>query len=107
MDEWVEQATCRSVDPELWFPDNPRQSYHAIALCVQCPVQRQCLKLSLDTKAEFGVWGGLGSTHRIKVQRTYTTRSKADRERMIDRLLNEIDEDIEAILEEQAIEEVA
>lgn len=96
MDEWVEQATCRSVDPEVWFPEIPAHSHQAVALCVQCPVQRQCLKYSFDTRAEFGVWGGMGSVKRTKLLRTYTARSKADRERLIDRLLNEIDDEVEA-----------
>lgn len=97
--DWVDQAVCRSIDPELWFPEKGGSTHAARRVCVTCPVQRQCLKYSFDIRAEFGIWGGMPASHREKAQESYIKRTKRDRDRMIDNLLNKIDEDVEAGLE--------
>jgi WhiB family redox-sensing transcriptional regulator len=100
--DWLDDAVCRTVDPEAWFPEVSNEYNPAVSICASCPVQRQCLKMSFDIRAEYGIWGGLPAHKRVKKQRSYINRSKPDRERMIDSLLNEIDEVVEQRAESMA-----
>lgn len=64
----VESETCRersmlSVpchvgDPDLWFAENPLDLERAKALCVDCPIRRECLAAALERQEPWGVWGG-------------------------------------------------
>lgn len=49
---------CRENDAELWFADTPDGVEFAKALCVTCPVRRECLSGALDRREPWGVWGG-------------------------------------------------
>jgi WhiB family redox-sensing transcriptional regulator len=33
-------------------------------ICVDCPVQRECLEYALRVREPFGIWGGLDETER-------------------------------------------
>jgi WhiB family transcriptional regulator, redox-sensing transcriptional regulator len=66
---WWEQAACRSVDPELFFPVSEigpagRQAARAKAVCSACRVRRLCLEYALRTRQAHGVWGGLTEAER-------------------------------------------
>lgn len=56
--EWMNQAECRSSDPEIFF-DNPAQ---AKAVCAPCPVMAQCRQFGQGEA--FGVFGGLDASER-------------------------------------------
>ena len=87
---WHEQGVCQSVDPEQWFLEGTGKWAPCFTICTTCPVKRECLKQSFDEAAEFGVWGGLSATRRIQLLKSYRSRTKHDRERMIDRLLERL-----------------
>ena len=36
----------------------------AKAICRRCPVRLECLRTALDQEEEWGVWGGVGESHR-------------------------------------------
>lgn len=60
--EWWDQAACRGVGPDAFFPHEPRSGstavyQFALAMCRRCPVQAQCAEAGMD-EAD-GVWGGL------------------------------------------------
>ena len=60
---WRESAACRQADPELFFPigqAGPAVAgiQRAKAVCARCPVRQPCLAYALDTRQEFGIWGG-------------------------------------------------
>lgn len=69
--DWQMRASCRDVDSSLFFhPPNERgdaravREEHAKRVCVPCPVRSACLRHSLETREQFGVWGGLGEEER-------------------------------------------
>jgi WhiB family transcriptional regulator, redox-sensing transcriptional regulator len=77
----VRQARCADsgLDPDQWYPVSiePARARHeaaaAIAVCTSCPVQAQCLELSLRRWdiGQHGVWGGLVATDRAPLRRRW------------------------------------
>lgn len=61
--EWAKQASCSSQDPEALFVRGKAQ-HAAKVVCKGCPVLAQCLAEALDSRTEFGVWGGLTERER-------------------------------------------
>jgi len=71
---WMLRASCRSCDPELFFPSGAgvaatEQVDAAKAVCASCPVCSQCRSYSLATNQQYGVWGGLDEEQRRAVRR--------------------------------------
>ena len=71
---WRDRAACLGEDPELFFPDgNTRpalvQAEEAKAVCRRCEVTATCLKWSLESGQEAGVWGGLSEEERRALKR--------------------------------------
>lgn len=72
--EWMDQAACRSHDPELFFPAGnigkalPKLR-QALSVCGQCPVRRDCLEFAFRTGQEYGVWGGASEEDRGALRR--------------------------------------
>lgn len=67
--DWREEARCRSVDPEMWFPNTGQMSHEnhmAVKICQGCPVKEPCLEAGLD--AEFGIFGGLTGPERSSLR---------------------------------------
>ncbi len=54
----VEDVPCRRFDPDLWFADSPAELELAKSLCLDCPVQVECLAGALERAEPWGVWGG-------------------------------------------------
>lgn len=73
-DTWRNQASCRDVDPELFFPigTSPAakaQVKEAKKVCRGCDVMSTCLAWALDSGQESGVWGGLSEDERLALKR--------------------------------------
>ncbi|QGZ53295.1 hypothetical protein GPZ77_34255 (plasmid) [Streptomyces sp. QHH-9511] len=71
---WEDFAACRTVDPDLFFPDTPRsgakdRTSEAKRVCFACPVRRQCLEWALETEQNDGVLGGLTHKERRALKR--------------------------------------
>ncbi|WP_370618331.1 WhiB family transcriptional regulator [Mumia sp. Pv 4-285] len=49
---------CHANDPELWFAETPAGVEDAKALCLECPIRRECLAGALERGEPWGVWGG-------------------------------------------------
>lgn len=76
-DRWREHGSCSNtlgiwvygirypilLDPDIWFPE---QGSGALArrICATCPVRMDCLRHALESKEEFGIWGGAGEATR-------------------------------------------
>jgi WhiB family redox-sensing transcriptional regulator len=49
---------CHVGNPDLWFAESPGDLERAKALCVDCPIRRECLSAALERQEPWGVWGG-------------------------------------------------
>lgn len=59
-DDWDRDALCAQADPDKWFPEG-RGNYFLRdirAICVTCPVIRQCAQRALAGNEEHGMWAG-------------------------------------------------
>jgi WhiB family redox-sensing transcriptional regulator len=71
--EWMDSASCRSIDPIYWFPEPGISKRKGIAICRECPVLWECRAYSLSYRLEHGenfldgIWGGLGPRERRQI----------------------------------------
>jgi WhiB family transcriptional regulator, redox-sensing transcriptional regulator len=61
---WEDQARCLQYDPELFFTPRGKAERRAKQVCANCPVTAECLAYALETRVEFGVWGGTTGNER-------------------------------------------
>lgn len=66
---WAAYASCREVDPEMFFSGAEKKTEEAIRICNGCPVQDECLTWALDTRVRYGIWGGLTERQRRRLAR--------------------------------------
>jgi len=62
-EDWVERGSCRSHDPEIFFPVSTTgigriDTEQAVAICRGCPVRQECLQWALRAGEAHGIWGG-------------------------------------------------
>lgn len=70
--EWMAQASCRGLDPNLFHPGPHTDQSEPKAVCAKCPVREQCLDYAIRHREMFGIWGGLNERERkrrLKEQR--------------------------------------
>ncbi|MFC8191733.1 WhiB family transcriptional regulator [Cellulomonas sp. NPDC057328] len=62
---WTARAACGSgkLAPDALFVEGSAQR-DARAVCQGCPVRLDCLADALDSRADFGVWGGMTERER-------------------------------------------
>lgn len=68
---WMADALCLQFDPDTFYAE---QGYNDITreakrICTQCPVKQLCLAYALETRDEYGVWGGLAWYERKRLLR--------------------------------------
>jgi len=75
-------AACStaSLDPDEWFPIAAgtararAEASHALAVCAICPIQAECLEMSLrqwSSVGQHGIWGGLVAAERQVLRREW------------------------------------
>ncbi|HJR45509.1 MAG TPA: WhiB family transcriptional regulator [Actinomycetota bacterium] len=65
--EWQDDAACRHIAVELFFPPAEQESEVAKSVCAGCTVRQPCLEFALAEGERFGIWGGLTSQERRSV----------------------------------------
>ncbi len=70
VEEWPSQGACRGEDPDALFVQGAAQQ-QAKQVCKACPVRSECLAHALDTRTEFGVWGGTTERERRQILREH------------------------------------
>jgi len=63
--DWIQDANCRGMDVNLFFPDNSTQ-YNPFAreVCMACDVIDECAWYGNETSAVYGMFGGMSPTER-------------------------------------------
>ena len=75
--DWRDDAACRDVEPELFFPGRHDDPHAAKQICATCPSLIPCLDLALDDPTIYGIWGGTDLAQRKAIRRD---RGKRPRE---------------------------
>jgi WhiB family redox-sensing transcriptional regulator len=71
---WLDQAACRTLDPEQFFPEPGEQAKaaEAKAICASCQVRDHCLDLAVKAAggldADHGVFGGTLPAERSRLR---------------------------------------
>lgn len=66
---WQEEAACRGMSSDLFFPAEEERAAAARAICFGCPVRYSCLAFALERGERFGIWGGLSERERVRLSR--------------------------------------
>ncbi|MEW1565774.1 WhiB family transcriptional regulator [Streptomyces sp. NPDC093509] len=66
---WRDDATCATVDPELFYPTGPggtaaQMERQAKSICDVCPVRAECLAEAIEAGDYTGIRGGLTEVER-------------------------------------------
>ena len=69
--DWQLEGACRSVAPETFFhpegergPARRNRDAEAKAVCLTCPVLRECREHALTVREPYGVWGAMTEDER-------------------------------------------
>jgi WhiB family redox-sensing transcriptional regulator len=60
---WTLRAACQDQDPDDMFIPGTAQN-RTKTVCQGCPVRVECLADALDSRMEYGVWGGMTERER-------------------------------------------
>ena len=79
--DWRNEASCRDVDPDLFFPIGTtgiaiEQVDAAQRICATCMVREPCLEFALASNQDAGVWGGLTEDERRTLKRARQRRRR-------------------------------
>lgn len=67
--KWRQQAACKGLDTEIFFPASDDAAGPAKLVCATCPVREECLEWALATRQDDGIWGGLTDNERRRLRR--------------------------------------
>lgn len=78
-DGWAELGACLDDDnPDAWFPETHEDIAHAMAVCGDCPVRRECLHHALARGERVGVWGGAVEADRLRLYQEFGVEDEAE-----------------------------
>ena len=80
-ESWRNQAACRGMDTNVFFPEEggPSSGQEAKAVCAICPVADECLLSAVVNGERLGVWGGKGERQRRSIRKAKFLRERAAR----------------------------
>lgn len=65
---WADKALCADGDPEIFFPEDPRDQTalrRARKICVECSVWQDCREYAIRRDEVWGIWGGMNRPERV------------------------------------------
>jgi len=72
---WMYDGLCNEYPQGTFFPvhggEGKIRTSVAKAICNRCLVREECLQYALDTRQEYGVWGGKSERQRRAIRRQY------------------------------------
>lgn len=66
---WRQDAACKGLDPEIFYPATEEEAAAAKSVCQQCAVLSTCLEYALGSRERDGVWGGATEKERRRIIR--------------------------------------
>lgn len=78
--DWMAYAACKETFPDAFYPEKGDPAKLAKKTCARCDVREQCLQYALDNDERLGIWGGLGSKERSRIQRGLPAKKEHRRE---------------------------
>lgn len=75
---WRESAKCKNEDVNLFMSNSKQEINDAKAICIGCPVLKQCLDYAITNDIPYGVWGGTSQSERKSMKRKARIISRAD-----------------------------
>ena len=68
---WVDDAECRDINVDVFFPGPGQRAREALEVCGRCPVRVECLAEAMaDESLDHGVRGGCTSAARKQLRKT-------------------------------------
>lgn len=67
--DWMADAKCKDMDPDIFFPNDGVGVQVAQRICAECNVRLQCLEYALAGHIDHGVWGGASERERRRILR--------------------------------------
>ncbi len=69
---WMDEAACKDIDTEVFFPGKGQKAITALRVCHSCPVRAECLDYAFTNESaggyhHYGIYGGLGPAERKRV----------------------------------------
>lgn len=68
--DWMADAACRGMDPNLFHPHRGQDSRAAKTVCSGCPVRVDCAEYAVTNNQHHGVWGMLSERQRYQLRRS-------------------------------------
>lgn len=71
-DLWRNDALCRQIGIEMFYPDpgeGNNIARYAKRVCLACPVRAACLQHAIENNEHLGIWGGLSERERRRFKR--------------------------------------
>lgn len=66
--EWMVEAACLGLDPNLFFPERGEDSSQAKAICQSCVVIEECADYAQVNRLTKGIWGGTSERQRRQIR---------------------------------------
>jgi WhiB family redox-sensing transcriptional regulator len=66
---WREDAACKGMDVDMFYPERGKNGREAIAVCAGCIVVKDCLHYALSNGIKYGIWGGKSERQRRVMRR--------------------------------------
>jgi WhiB family transcriptional regulator, redox-sensing transcriptional regulator len=66
--DWADDGACRKLATTIFFPHYSDSTAEAKAVCVRCPVIKECRAFALRYPMLRGVWGGLSEGERKRLR---------------------------------------
>lgn len=89
---WRDNAECKGVNPDLFFPERGESTRPPKDWCKKCTVRQQCLDYAIENNERFGIWGGLSERERRAYRKhannvTFSSRNRGEATRDLRELL--------------------
>jgi hypothetical protein len=76
---WHKQTSCFETGTTAFFPQDPEEERSGFMdaiqrrriqfICGNCPMLVKCFTTSIENRDEYGYWGGIGPTTRMRILR--------------------------------------